>query len=164
MTMGHDQDEANDATLRAPPSPRVLDRGFPARRKDALPSTNAKGKGRSQPTLNRVELSDSEDDRILASIQQRLESAYDDDEDYDQDLGIMDDDEIIPVRPSPLKTPSIPPAPKPRSPKRPSATRKRQEARAAIPIEAAPPPKRKQPRPRNHELQSQNLNPSLLRL
>lgn len=88
-------DEEPEQRLRAPSTPQ---RGLSERKAGTLP--NAKRKGKEPVTARRnIQLSDSDDDDILASIQQRLESAYDD----EQDQWPMSEDEIVPVKPSPAK-------------------------------------------------------------
>ncbi|TKY90520.1 hypothetical protein EX895_000518 [Sporisorium graminicola] len=161
--VGNVDDAADDAwPSRAPPTPSIPERGLSARKAATLPSPKAKGKGKETTiaAARRVDLSDSEDDRILASIQHRLESAHDDDGD-DQDFGALSDYDIVPVRPSPAKTAAVTtvkfPVSHPKSPKGTSASQKRTEQRHAIPAPVAPSPKRKRARPP----QSPDVEPEL---
>ncbi|SJX60327.1 related to inner kinetochore protein MIF2 [Sporisorium reilianum f. sp. reilianum] len=150
---------ADAQSLRAPPTPSIPERGLSARKAGTQPSPKAKGKAKEAATaVRRVDLSDSEDDRILASIQHRLESAYDDED--DQDMGVVSDYEIVPVRPSPAKTTTATakaPASQPKSPKRPKASQTRIEERHTIPAAAAPSPKRK----KGHPPKSHDVGPEL---
>ncbi|CDU23899.1 related to inner kinetochore protein MIF2 [Sporisorium scitamineum] len=154
---GNDADDASP--LRAPPTPSIPERGLSARKAGTLPSPRAKGKGKETASVRRVDLSDSEDDRILASIQHRLESVYGDDD--DQDMGVVSDYDIVPVRPSPLKTTTTmttqASTSQPKSPKRSIATQKRTEERPTIPAPAAASPNRKRGRPPK----SHNVEPEL---
>ena len=110
--MGDEHDAENQDTLQAPPTPSIPERGLSARKagKQAATTTTTnargkgKGKGKDPSAARRVELSDSEDDRILASIQHRLESEYGDDDDQDHDA--VSDHEILPVQPSPARKPT----------------------------------------------------------
>ncbi|GAC95612.1 hypothetical protein PHSY_003188 [Pseudozyma hubeiensis SY62] len=130
VAMGGEDEDEHDRVLRAPPTPK---RGLSARKGGATSSPKAKGKGKEPVNARRVELSDSEDDRILASIQQRLESAYDDEDDQ----AAMSEEEIVPVKPSPIRANPTASAVQPRSPNRPTKSHGK----------AAASPKRKPGRP-----------------
>ncbi|SPO20863.1 related to inner kinetochore protein MIF2 [Ustilago trichophora] len=115
--MGADDYEDYDKLPRAPPTPSAPAKGLSARQI----APKGKGKGKAASTGRRVDLSDSEDDDgILAHLQQRLNSAYDD----DQDLDAQSDYDIVPVRASPAKSTANASAPKPRSPAKPAAKKR----------------------------------------
>lgn len=117
----------------APSTPSAPAKGLSARQKGgaSASSPKAKAKGKAAPATRRIELlSDSEDDGILAHLQQRLNSAYDD---GDQDMGAQSDHDITPVRSSPAKRKASSSASNPSSPQRTkakSAAKKRSAAAA----------------------------------
>lgn len=99
----------DDDVNLAPPTPK---RGLNARQatKPRAATASKKGKEKSAPRgRGRVDLSDSEDDRILADLRQRIDSEYGND-------NVMSDYDQVPVHvPSPRTQP-----PKPKSPANPA--------------------------------------------
>ncbi|SPO19949.1 related to inner kinetochore protein MIF2 [Ustilago trichophora] len=133
--MGADDNEDYDELPRAPPTLSAPAKGLSARQT----TPKGKGKGKAASTGRRVDLSDSEDDDgILAHLQQRLNSAYDD----DQDMDAQSDYDVVPVRASPAKAKANAPAPKPRSLAKPAAKKQ------AAPVEGDPLPASTASRPK----------------
>ena len=116
---GDDEVVSGAQTSRAPPTPNVPARGLSARQAAGPITKKAAAKPKASPKARRLELSDSEDDDgILASLQERLNSAYNVD---DQDMANLSDYDTIPARSSPAKAKGRAPAPNPNPPSRPKA-------------------------------------------
>lgn len=162
---GDDEVVSGAQTSRAPPTPNAPARGLSARQAAGPITKKAAAKPKAASTAHRLELSDSEDDDgILASLQERLNSAYNVD---DQDMANLSDYDTIPARSSPAKAKGRAPAPNPNPPSRPKAkpaankrTTVTREEELPIPVsqasrsqptssasQAAPSPKRKPGRP-----------------
>nr|CDI51236.1 related to inner kinetochore protein MIF2 [Melanopsichium pennsylvanicum 4] len=115
------------------------------------PKAADKGKGKAFATISRAELlSDSEEDEILANLQKRLDSAYDDGQDA------MSDDDIVSVQPSPARPRLGVPAPKPRSPAKSAANSAAKKRVQPVEEEISPPPQSSKSKPTASISQSQS--------